>query len=65
MKVPKLSIVVPCFNEEACLTELHGRLTEVGTIELWCSEVHGPRTWKLQFDVRSATQTDRRVSFRR
>jgi dolichol-phosphate mannosyltransferase len=27
MKVPKLSIVVPCYNEEACLTELHGRLS--------------------------------------
>ena len=27
MTVPKLSIVVPCYNEEACLIELHGRLT--------------------------------------
>lgn len=25
---PKLSIVVPCFNEEACLATLHWRLTE-------------------------------------
>jgi hypothetical protein len=63
---------------------LHARLTEVGTLELWCSEcrsllpegtlsespdlaVQGsarqagptePRKWRLQFDVRSATQTD-------
>ncbi|MCA9185863.1 MAG: Hsp70 family protein [Planctomycetales bacterium] len=37
---------------------LHGQLTEIGTIDLWCSEVHGDRTWKLQFDVRTATQTD-------
>jgi hypothetical protein len=44
---------------ESLAVKLHGRLTEVGTIELWCSEVEGPRTWKLQFDVRSATQTDR------
>ncbi|HEX8061623.1 MAG TPA: glycosyltransferase family 2 protein, partial [Allosphingosinicella sp.] len=27
MTAPALSIVVPCFNEEACLAELHGRLT--------------------------------------
>ena len=27
MTPPYLSIVVPCYNEEACLTELHGRLT--------------------------------------
>jgi dolichol-phosphate mannosyltransferase len=27
MTSPSLSIVVPCYNEEACLSELHGRLT--------------------------------------
>ena len=27
----KLSIVVPCFNEEACLSALHGRLTKAAT----------------------------------
>jgi len=47
---------------------LHARLTEIGTIELWCSEIDSdrtdtprtdtPRTWRLQFDVRSTTQTD-------
>jgi hypothetical protein len=37
---------------------LHGKLTEIGTLELWCHEVGGERTWRLQFDVRSATQTD-------
>lgn len=44
---------------ETLAVKLHARLTEIGTIELWCSEAAGPRTWKLQFDVRSATQTDR------
>jgi glycosyltransferase involved in cell wall biosynthesis len=28
MTTPSLSIVVPCFNEEACLAELHARLTK-------------------------------------
>lgn len=27
MTAPSLSIVVPCYNEEACLAELHGRLS--------------------------------------
>jgi hypothetical protein len=37
---------------------LHARLTEIGTLDLWCSEAAGDRTWRLQFDVRSATQTE-------
>jgi molecular chaperone DnaK (HSP70) len=37
---------------------LNAKLTEIGTLELWCSEIAGDRTWRLQFDVRSATQTD-------
>ncbi|MGD9128389.1 MAG: Hsp70 family protein [Planctomycetia bacterium] len=37
---------------------LHARLTEIGTLEMWCAQVDGPRRWQLQFDVRSATQTD-------
>jgi len=38
--------------------QLHAKLTEIGTLDLWCSEVDGERSWRLQFDVRSATQTD-------
>lgn len=38
---------------------LHSRLSEIGTIEMWCSQVDNDRTWRLQFDVRSATETDR------
>ncbi len=37
---------------------LHARLTEIGSLDLWCSEKTGTRSWKLQFDVRSATRTD-------
>jgi hypothetical protein len=37
---------------------LHARLSEIGTLDLWCSEIDGNRSWRLQFDVRSATQTD-------
>jgi len=37
---------------------LHAKLTEIGTLELWCSEIAGRGSWRLQFDVRSATRTD-------
>ena len=37
---------------------LKARLTEIGTLDLWCTEAEGKRSWKLLFDVRSATQTD-------
>jgi molecular chaperone DnaK (HSP70) len=43
---------------DSVAVHLHARLTEIGTLELWFSEVAGPRTWKLQFDVRAATRTD-------
>ncbi|MGQ9576048.1 MAG: Hsp70 family protein [Thermoguttaceae bacterium] len=39
--------------------ELHARLTEIGTLDLWCSQIDQRRSWRLVFDVRSATQTDR------
>ena len=37
---------------------LKAKLTEIGTLDLWCSEASGKRSWKLLFDVRSATHTD-------
>ncbi|PQO33461.1 molecular chaperone DnaK [Blastopirellula marina] len=43
---------------ETIPVHLHAKLTEIGTIELWCAEVDSDRTWRLQFDIRSATQTD-------
>jgi molecular chaperone DnaK (HSP70) len=32
---------------------LRARLTEVGTLELWCDERSGKRSWKLEYNVRS------------
>jgi len=37
---------------------LYAALSEIGTLELWCGAVDGPGRWRLQFDVRSTTQTD-------
>jgi molecular chaperone DnaK (HSP70) len=38
---------------------LSASLTEIGILELWCEQIDGSRRWQLQFDVRSATETDR------
>ena len=38
---------------------LHSRLNEIGTIEMWCHQIDRDRRWRLQFDVRAATETDR------
>lgn len=37
---------------------LHARLSEIGTLDVWCSDSASQRQWRLVFDVRSATQTD-------
>ncbi|MCL2689769.1 MAG: hsp70 family protein [Chitinispirillia bacterium] len=37
---------------------LHAALNEIGVLDMWCGEREGNRSWKLQFDVRSATRTD-------
>ena len=46
---------------ESIEVRLHAKLSEIGTLELWCTEVDGERSWRLQFDVRTATQTDAEV----
>ena len=33
---------------------LFARLTEIGTLDLWCAECKGKNTWKLQFDIRKS-----------
>ncbi|MGQ9606768.1 MAG: Hsp70 family protein [Thermogutta sp.] len=38
--------------------EIHAKLSEIGTLELWCKRLHGPGTWRLEFDVRSALRTE-------
>lgn len=37
---------------------LNAHLSEIGTIDLWCESEEADHRWRLQFDVRSATQTD-------
>ena len=37
---------------------LLAHLSEIGTIDLWCEAVESEHRWRLQFDIRSTTQTD-------
>lgn len=45
-------------SDETIPIQLHSLLTEIGVVNMWCAEVDGDRRWRLQFDVRPATQTD-------
>ncbi len=45
-------------EKRAVAVELVTGLTEIGTLDLAFREVDSDRSWKLQFDVRSTTQTD-------
>ncbi|MBN2784334.1 MAG: hypothetical protein JXR25_05865, partial [Pontiellaceae bacterium] len=63
--MPSIKTVIGTKNKKAAgaiEVQLHARLTEIGTIEVWCSEAAGTREWRLQFDARAATQTDRTVA---
>jgi molecular chaperone DnaK (HSP70) len=60
--LPPISTVLQAGKKTAAAetvpVHLHVRLTEIGTLDLWCSEIDGPGSWRLQFDVRAATRTD-------
>ena len=35
---------------------LHSKVTEVGTLELWCHSRDGKQRWKLEFNVPRASE---------
>jgi hypothetical protein len=43
---------------ESIQVRLHAKLTAIGTLDIWCAEARGERSWRLQFDVRAATRAD-------
>lgn len=43
---------------QSVAVHLFARLSEIGTLEIGCAEVNGERSWRLQFDIRSATRSD-------
>jgi hypothetical protein len=59
--LPPIRTVLQSSRKEAATSvriHVHARLNEIGTLEVGCREVDGPRRWKLQFDIRSATRSD-------
>lgn len=46
---------------KAVSARLSAHLTEIGTLQLWCEQTDSSRRWQLQFDVRSAVDTQRVV----
>ncbi len=46
-------------TKKTVTVQLAGKLTEIGTLELWCVESGGKGRWRLDFDVRSVSETDR------
>ncbi|MCX7822135.1 MAG: hsp70 family protein [Syntrophobacterales bacterium] len=40
------------------------KLTEVGTLELWCQSLKTPHKWQLQFDVRETSESEREAKVR-
>ncbi len=46
-------------NEAHIPVRMQSRLSEIGTLELWCQSAMDSKRWKMEFDVRAAIQTDR------
>jgi len=53
-ELPPLRAVLQADGQEGVLVpvRLHSKVTEVGTLQVWCVERDGPGRWKLEFDVR-------------
>ena len=66
--LPAIRTVLQTKNKQQTTIEasLTAKLTEIGTLDVWCQQVSETKTssdrrWQLQFDVRSATETDRKA----
>jgi hypothetical protein len=40
---------------EVVPVHLRSRVTEIGTLELWCDDTSGKRRWKLEYNVREGS----------
>ena len=45
-------------EQQTANVHLHAHISEIGVLELSCRESDTNRSWRLQFDIRSTTQTD-------
>jgi molecular chaperone DnaK (HSP70) len=52
----KTSLEAPGKEGRTVPVHLHVKVTEVGTLELWCIARDGKQKWKLEFNVRETTE---------
>ena len=45
-------VAIPGKEGRTVPVHLHSKVTEVGTLELWCISRDGKQRWKLEFNVR-------------
>ncbi len=50
------TLEAPGLGGQTVPVHLHGKVTEVGTLELWCLSRDGKRRWKLEFNVRERAE---------
>jgi hypothetical protein len=53
-----LATTLEAANKEGQMVpvHLHSKVTEVGTLELWCISRDGKQRWKLEFNVRERSE---------
>ncbi len=49
-------------RQERLPVVLETELSQIGTLQLWCVASNSQQRWKLEFDVRASTETDRSAS---
>jgi hypothetical protein len=47
-----MTLEAPNMEGRAIPVHLHSKVTEIGTLELWCLSANGKQRWKLEFNVR-------------
>jgi hypothetical protein len=46
------TLEAPTGEGQVVPVHLHSKVTEIGTLELWCISRDGQQRWKLEFNVR-------------
>ena len=57
VEMPPLQVLLTRSEEDSSVNlvpvKLRTDLTDIGTLQLWCEELKGENSWKLEFDIRS------------
>lgn len=57
VELPPLQVMLTRSEEDSSVNlipvKLRTDLTDIGTLQLWCEEIKGENSWKLEFDIRS------------